>query len=58
MTNLDLDRTPFVAPKPTKIFGTVDAPVYLKKRLGAEKRWNALFPRFHGFPCAFTATTL
>jgi CRP/FNR family transcriptional regulator, nitrogen fixation regulation protein len=36
MTNVDLDKTPFVA-KPNKIFGTVDSPVDLAEAFGAEK---------------------
>jgi len=37
MTNLDFDKTPFVAPKPTKIFGTVDAQVDLTEAFGDGK---------------------
>ena len=37
MTNLDFDKTPFVAPKPTKIFGAVDAPVDLTETFGGGK---------------------
>ena len=37
MTNLDFNKTPLVAPKPTKIFGTVDAPVDLAEAFGGGK---------------------
>jgi CRP/FNR family nitrogen fixation transcriptional regulator len=37
MSNLDLDKSPFVAPKPSKIFGTADAPVDLTEAFGADK---------------------
>jgi len=37
MTNLDFGKTPLVAPKPKKIFGTVDASVQLTEAFGNEK---------------------
>ena len=37
MSNLDFDKTPFVAPKPNKIFGTVDTPVDFLEALGNDK---------------------
>ena len=44
MPNLDFDKTPFVAPKPTKIFSTVDAPVYLTEAFdGGKAVKRALF---------------
>jgi CRP/FNR family transcriptional regulator, nitrogen fixation regulation protein len=37
MSNVDLDKAPLVAPKPNKIFGTVDTPVDFIEAFGAEK---------------------
>ena len=37
MTNIDLDKAPFVAPKPEKIFGTVDTTVDFLEALGNDK---------------------
>jgi CRP/FNR family nitrogen fixation transcriptional regulator len=37
MTNVDVDKAPFVAPKPNKIFGTVDTPVDFLEALGTDK---------------------
>jgi CRP/FNR family transcriptional regulator, nitrogen fixation regulation protein len=37
MTNVDLDKTPFVASKPSKIFGTVDTSVDFLEALGADQ---------------------
>jgi len=37
MTNLDLDKTPFVAPRPSKIFGTVDSAVDFLEAIDANK---------------------
>jgi CRP/FNR family transcriptional regulator, nitrogen fixation regulation protein len=37
MTNLDLDKTPFVAPRSSKIFGTVDSAVDFLEAIDANK---------------------
>ena len=37
MTSLDLDKTPFVAPSPNKIFGTVDSAVDFLEAIDANK---------------------
>ena len=37
MTSLDLDKTPFVAPRPSKIFGTVDSAVDFLEAIDANK---------------------
>ena len=37
MTNLDVDKTPFIAPKPEKIFGTVDTSVDFLEALATDK---------------------
>jgi hypothetical protein len=37
MTTVDLDKTPFVAPKHAKTFGTVDTSVDFFEALGADQ---------------------
>ena len=41
MTNVDLDKTPFVATKPNKIFGTADTPVDFTEAFRVEKTVGA-----------------
>jgi CRP/FNR family transcriptional regulator, nitrogen fixation regulation protein len=53
MTNLDLDKTPLVAPKPTKIFGTVDAPVDLAEAFGGGKTMERALSAFPRIPMRF-----
>jgi len=51
MTNVYLDKAPLVAPKPSKIFGTVDTPVDFIEAFGAEKtlkRALSALPRVPG----------